>query len=82
MTYHAPSDRPHGTYAQYKRGCRCEDCAEYQRARVADNRMTRVVDNRLSHGTRSAYDAGCRCSDCRKARHDAHVREQQARSAS
>lgn len=56
--------RPHGTYARYSRGCRCDECREYQGARVARNRADRLASGRLSHGTRSAWDAGCRCTEC------------------
>lgn len=59
----------HGTYTMYaRRGCRCDSCKEYQRARVAKNRSDRLKTGNLSHGTRSAYDAGCRCMDCKVVR--------------
>lgn len=58
----------HGTYAMYRRKCRCDVCREYQRARVAKSRASRLASGRLSHGTRSSYDAGCRCTDCKRAR--------------
>ena len=59
----------HGTYTMYgKRGCRCAECREGQRARVARNRAERLAAGRLTHGTRSAYDAGCRCQWCKAER--------------
>ena len=62
----------HGTYSMYARkGCRCDDCREYQRARVAKNRADRLASNRLNHGSRSSYDAGCRCKLCRETRTNA-----------
>ena len=73
----------HGTYAAYKRGCRCPACSAYQAGRVAANRADRLARLQatddiapaltswqapIGHGTRSAYDAGCRCEPCRGAR--------------
>ena len=65
----------------YNTGCRCDDCREYQRARVARNRGQRFAIGLLTHGTRSAYDAGCRCTECLEARRAAYPREnEQARA--
>lgn len=62
-------EHPHGTYTRYTRAkCRCDECREYQRKRVADNRAKRLAEGRITHGTRSGYDAGCRCWMCKRER--------------
>lgn len=59
----------HGTYTQYAIiGCRCDECREYQRCRVARNRLERLTRGIVNHGVRSSYDAGCRCDACKAAR--------------
>lgn len=59
---------PHGTYSAYARyKCRCNECREYQRARVARSRAQRLAEGRIGHGTSSGYDDGCRCEECRDA---------------
>lgn len=68
----------HGTHADYKAGCRCDECREYQRARVAANRADRFAKGKFNHGRRSAYDAGCRCEPCRAARAASYGRERVA----
>lgn len=66
----------HGTYVAYARhACRCEECVDYQRARVRANRADRLASGRLNHGSRASYDAGCRCLPCRGARSRASRRE-------
>ena len=70
---------PHGTYSAYARcKCRCNECREYQRARVARTRAQRLTEGRINHGTSSGYDDGCRCEDCRDAHRSriAHSRAQ------
>ena len=65
----------HGTYSTYFwHMCRCTECREGQRQRVARNRAERLASGSLSHGTRSAYDAGCRCEPCKDVRREVYAR--------
>jgi len=57
-------------YAHY--GCRCEECTEANRKRVARRRAERTAapkdDNDPRHGSYSFYsNHGCRCDKCRSA---------------
>jgi hypothetical protein len=73
---HAPvvTGVSHGTSTGVRRKCRCVKCREYQRKRVAANRLKRLMSGDLNHGTRSAYDAGCRCDPCSDARRTSYRR--------
>lgn len=88
-----PRVTDHGTYAVYKRGCRCLKCRGYQAGRVAANRANRLArllatdgiapaltgwQAPIGHGTRSAYDAGCRCGECRASRRSRYLDEEAA----
>jgi hypothetical protein len=56
----------HGTIGRYYAGCRCDECREAKRVRVAVNRA-KVREGgfvNATHGSGSAYDAGCRCPMC------------------
>jgi hypothetical protein len=59
---------PHGTYAGYNRGCRCDDCraARYLYWQ-AWNEHARATSS-AEHGTYNRYRTyRCRCDLCRKA---------------
>ena len=58
----------HGTTARYYAGCRCDECREAKRIRVAGNRARALANGALNHGVRAAYDCGCRCARCRAAK--------------
>lgn len=40
---HAMESKPHGTYARYRRGCRCAECRTANAARIRANRQKRKV---------------------------------------
>lgn len=55
----------HGTGNRYNRGCRCPECADATRERMAKRRHSRKPP---VHGTKSAYrNHGCRCDPCKAA---------------
>lgn len=60
--------KPHGTYARYRKGCRCEKCtkAAYNRMRDYYDRLAICLKenpNDKRHGV-TGYIAGCRCEKC------------------
>lgn len=56
--------RKHPSLASYNRGCRCTECTDLNRRRIAAYRATPVSAKDLTHGTWSSYVAGCRCHLC------------------
>lgn len=58
----------HGTrYGYQKRGCRCDDCREWNAGRwdrYAKRSFQRMERGSLTHGTATAYRSGCRCKTC------------------
>lgn len=63
-------DPRHGTrngYLNYK--CRCNPCAEANRAYVAERRKnpTETRSKKSEHGTTGRYVRGCRCAQCARA---------------
>lgn len=67
------------TYEHY--GCRCLECREAHRARIAKRRAVRIAElaadpTIVEHGKDSTYgNYGCRCDECREAH---HIKEQAA----
>lgn len=76
----------HGTASGYTYyGCRCGECREGHRLRMARRKAERLSGPVLGkHGLRSTYSNwGCRCEPCTKAHSEAcvaYARERRARS--
>lgn len=60
-------------YAYSNLGCRCDECREAHRLRIARRTAERRLElpkrvDQLPHGTRSTYSNwGCRCAACTEA---------------
>lgn len=74
--------RRHGTASNYNAGCRCADCTEAQRLRIALFRLDRagsLSPDDPRHGNASSYiNYGCRCRPCTDA-HNARLLPGRAR---
>lgn len=61
-----PDPNQHGTWGNYRRGCRCNDCrqahAAYQRKWRQQNRTKKRAP--LSHGRNGFANYGCKCTIC------------------
>lgn len=66
--------KAHGTPSAYNRGCRCPECTEVQRVRMAASRERMYAqglpEDDPRHGRYSTYvNWGCRCEACTKAQY-------------
>ncbi len=83
-----PPTTNHGTYNQYRAGCRCPLCkraaAEYARERYrqrAANLDLLDAAGMITHGTTNTYfNYGCRCQPCTEAMRS-HERARRQRKA-